>query len=106
SSSSDVGDVPPWLEELGDSSDEDGESTTVDGGKDNLRCTQEDMESKWRQYPNITIVILATFVRLAFPSRAQQHLLFAWLRNVDEDGVGLTPGDVPSSADHFERSTR
>ncbi|CAN0589015.1 unnamed protein product, partial [Ectocarpus sp. 12 AP-2014] len=75
--------------------DEDGESTTVDGGKDNLRCTQEGMESKSRPYPIITIAILATFVRMASPSRAQQHLLFACLRYVDEDGVGLTPGDIP-----------
>ncbi|CAN0037117.1 unnamed protein product, partial [Ectocarpus sp. 4 AP-2014] len=57
------------------------------------------------QYPNITIVILATFVRLAFPSRALQHLLFTCLRCVDEDGVGPTPDDVPLSADHVERST-
>lgn len=54
----------------------------------------------------MTIAILAAWVRLASPSRAQLLLLFACLGYINEEGNSFNPTDIPQNADHFERQTR
>ncbi|CAM9106115.1 unnamed protein product [Hapterophycus canaliculatus] len=81
----------------------------VDGGAKNLRFSPEALASKdYTPYETYTQMMLATYVRIADPSRRQLRILCHLLQQRDKNGEGINPDDVPGpgQVDHFKRDMR
>lgn len=79
----------------------------LDGDEKDLRYSPEAVSGdSYLPYDNFTQAVLATFTRIASPSRSQLDLLFHCLRQTDKDGNGIRAADIPESGDHFKRRMR
>eukprot|EP00752_Nemacystus_decipiens_P015760 g14071.t1 len=80
--------------------------TLRDGGEENLRFTDEGVNSPYRPYDCLTHANFAQILRLLRLTRKEAGILGRCLRYTDKDGNSLNAADVPTDTDHFHDTMR